>query len=62
MSCSCCGKACIEIKCSYSISYTEPNEQNLDHLYKGWDAVKLTHNHKYFRQCLIQMGVAKTKK
>ena len=25
MSCSCCGKACIEIKCPYSINYTEPN-------------------------------------
>ena len=34
MPCSCCGKACIEIKCPYSINYTEPNEQNLDYLYK----------------------------
>ena len=29
---------CIEIKCSYSIRYTELNEQNLDYLYKGGDA------------------------
>ena len=32
MLCSCCGKACIEIKCPYSINYTERNEQNLDFL------------------------------
>ena len=61
MSCSCCGKACIEIKCPYSIGYTEPNEQNLDHLYKGWDTLKLKQNNKYFRQCLMQMGVKKPK-
>ena len=39
MSCSCCGMACIEIKCTYSINYTEPNKQNLDYLYKDRDAV-----------------------
>ena len=39
MSCSRCGKACIEIKCPNSIKYTEPNEQNLDYLYKDGDAV-----------------------
>ena len=61
MSCSCCDKACIEINCPYSINYTEPNEQNLDYLYKDGDAVKLEQNHKYFTQCLMQMGVTKTK-
>ena len=44
MSCSCCVKACIEIKCPYSINCTEPNEQNLDYLYKDEDAVKLKQN------------------
>ena len=35
MVCSCCGKACIEIKCPCSANYTEANEyQNLDYLYK----------------------------
>ena len=34
MPCLCCGKTCIEIKYPYSINYTEPNEQNLDYLYK----------------------------
>ena len=45
ISCSCCGKACIEIKCAYTINHTELNEQNLDYLYKDEDAVKLTQNH-----------------
>ena len=61
MSCSCCGKACIEIKCPYSINYTEPNEQNLDYLYKDGESVKLKQNPEYFGQCLMQMGVTKTK-
>ena len=41
MSCSCCGKACIEIKYPYSINYTEANEQNLGCSYKDGDEVKL---------------------
>ena len=61
MSCLCCDKACIEIKCPCSINYAEPNEQNLDYLYKDGDAVKLKQNHKYFTQYLMQMGVIKTK-
>ena len=61
MSCSCCGKACIEIKYPYSINYTEPIEQNLDYLHKDGDVVKLKQNHKYFTQCLMQMRVTKTK-
>ena len=62
MSCSFCGKACTEIKCSYSINYTEPNEQNLDYLHKDEDTVKLNQNLKYFTQCLMQMGVTKPRK
>ena len=61
MSYSCCGKACIEIKSSYSINYTETNQQNLDDLYKDGDTVKSKQNHKYFTPFLMQMGVTKTK-
>ena len=61
MSYSWCNKAWIEIKCPYSINYTEPNEQNLDYLHKDGDTVKLKQNHKYFTQCLMQMGITKTK-
>ena len=59
MSCSCCGKACIEIKCPYSINYTEPIY--IYYLYKDRNTVKLKQYHKYFTQCLMQMGVTKTK-
>ena len=55
MSCLCCGKACIEIKCPDSINYIEPNEQNIDYLYKDGDTLKLKQDHKYFTQCLMQM-------
>ena len=60
MSCSCCCNAYIEIKRPYSINYTEPNEQNLDYLCTVGEAVKLKQNHKYFTQCIMQMGVKKT--
>ena len=60
MSCSCC-EAWTEIKCPYSINYIEPNERNVDYLYKHGDAVKLKQIHKNFLQCLMQMGVTKTK-
>ena len=48
-----CGKACIEIKCPYSENDTEPNEQNLDYLYKDGDVVKIKQSHKYFTHCLF---------
>ena len=32
MSCSCCDKACIEIKCPYSMMYTKPDERNLGYI------------------------------
>ena len=60
-SCSCYGKACIEIKCWCLINYTKPSEQNLHYSYKDGDTVKLKQNHKYFTQCLMQMVLTKTK-
>ena len=48
MTCPFCGKACIEIKCAYSINYNEPNELNPHDLYKDRDTLKLRQNHKYF--------------
>ena len=61
MSCSCCDKAYIGIKCPYSINYTEPNEQNLEYLYKDGDPVKLKQNRKYFTQCFMQTGLQNPK-
>ena len=46
ISCLCCGKACIKIKCPYSVNYTELNEQNLDYSYKDGDTVNLKQYHK----------------
>ena len=60
MSCLYCGKACIEIKCPYSMNHTESNEQNHDYLYEDGDTVKSKQNHKYFMQCSIPVGVTKT--
>ena len=60
MSCSCIGMACIEIKHLYLINYTEPNKKNFGYLYKDGNTVKFKQNHKYFTQCLKQMGVTKT--
>ena len=45
MSCSCCGKTCIEIKCLYSINYKEPNDQNSSSIYDDEGGVKLKQNH-----------------
>ena len=61
MSCLCCGKACFEINCPYSINYTAPNEQNLDYLHRDGDTVKLKQNHKYVTQFIMQIEVTKTK-
>ena len=55
------GKAYIEIRRPYSINHTEPNEQNLEYLYKDGDTVKLKQNHKYFTQCFMQMRLQKPK-
>jgi len=62
MVCSCCEKSCLEIKCPYSINYTVPNETNLNYLIKNGEKLSLKTNHKYFTQCMLQMGVTGTKK
>ena len=65
VSCSCCGKACLEVKCPISINYTTPFDPNakLPYLYKD-DNNKLSLNrrHKYYTQCQVQMGVTGLKK
>ena len=61
-SCSCCGVACVEIKCPYSVNYTTPDDTNLDYLLKVDDEIKLKRTHKYFTQCMMQMGVTNISK
>ena len=61
MPCLCCNNACIEIKCSNSINYTESNELFLDYLCKYGNTVKLKQNHNYLMQYLMQKGLEKPK-
>ena len=59
ISCSCCHKACLEVKCPYSISYTSPQHPNVDlpYLKRVDGKLSLHRSHQYFTQCQMQMGV-----
>ena len=59
ISCPCCHKACLEVKCPYSISYTSPHDPKVDLPYfKRVDGkLSLHRSHQYFTQCQMQMGV-----
>ena len=58
--CSFCEKACLEIKCPYSISYTKPCYSNFEYLRlcDGKTVLKKSHNH--YTQCMLQMTVTET--
>lgn len=63
VTCDCCGKACLEIKCPFSIRHTSPQDQavSLPYLEKGNNnEISLKRNHRYFTQCQIQMASTKT--
>ena len=59
VSCSCCGKGVLEIKCPYSIANQIPSETNLTYLRKTAvdGKVKLVISHPYYSQVQTQMGV-----
>ena len=59
ISCSCYHKACLEVKCPYSISYTSPQDPNVDlpYLKRVDGKLSLHRSHQYFTQCQMQMGV-----
>lgn len=62
VSCDCCGKACLEIKCPFSINYTSPTnpevKSKLPYLVLDSNgSLKINKRHKYFTQCQVQMGV-----
>ena len=63
MTCNCCPKSCIEIKCPYSINYTSPADSTipLPFMEKIDGLLKLKKSHKYFTQCLMQMGITNSK-
>ena len=58
--CSCYEKACVEIKCPYSINYTTLCYSNLEYL-QLWDRRTLLKKaHQYYTQRMLQMAVTGT--
>ena len=64
LTCSCHPKACIEVKCPYSISHLSPDDPKvkLDYLKNVDGKFVLNRKHKYYTQCQQQMGVAQLNK
>ena len=58
--CSCCEKACVEIKRSYSINYTKPCYSNLEYLRLCHGKTLLKKSQKYYTLCMLQMAVTGT--
>ncbi|XP_065069462.1 uncharacterized protein LOC135694584 [Rhopilema esculentum] len=58
--CSCCGKACLEVKCPFSIRHTTPIDPTVEmpFLRKNEEDIVLNRKHKYFTQCQVQMASA----
>ena len=55
--CSCCKKACVEIKCPFLVNYTKPCYSNLEYLRLCNGKTVLKKSHKYYTQCMLQMAV-----
>ena len=62
--CDCCGKACLEIKCPFSIRHLAPcnPEANLSYMNREGNVLTLKKTHKYYTQCQMQMVAAKVTK
>ena len=59
LSCSCCGKFVVEIKCPESIKMTSPSVHNISYLECDNDITKLKERHAYYFQVQGQMGITK---
>ena len=59
VSCSCCPRACLEVKCPYSVNFMSPEDANasLPYLQNINGKLVLMESHKYYTQCQMQMGV-----
>ena len=57
---SCCEKACVKIKCPYSINYTKPRYSNLEYLQLCDGKTVLKNSHKYYTKCILQRAVTVT--
>ena len=58
VTCDCCPKACVEVKCPYSTNYTSPTDPavNLSYLKNMNGILKVKDTHKYYTQFQMQMG------
>lgn len=57
--CDCCGSACIEIKCPYSLRSEERNSETCDFLKETDGQLQLDKNHQYYYQIQTQLGVTR---
>ncbi len=62
LSCQCCGKSCLEVKCPFSITHLSPVDAEAKLPYLKKDAnlqTFLNRNHKYYTQCKVQMAASR---
>lgn len=59
LSCDCCGKSLVEIKCPFTLAASNPNHDfEKTRFMKKWgEKITLNRNHKYYTQVQVQMGV-----
>ena len=62
VSCDCCGRACLEVKCPFSIRHTTPYDPmvKLPYLKQAGGSLSINEAHRYYTQCQIQMAATKT--
>lgn len=63
VTCSCCPRACLEVKCPYSVNFLSPEDPkfSLPYLNKTEGRFILKKSHKYYTQCQMQMAVTGSK-
>lgn len=61
ISCECCGKGVLEIKCPLSVSHTTPTCNNLDYICEVEEKPALKKSHAYYSQVTLEMAVSETK-
>ena len=62
--CDCCGIACLEVKCPFSIRDLSPldSKAKLPYLVRGEKSIYLNRKHKYYTQCQMEMAASQCKK
>ena len=62
ITCDCCSKSYLEVKCPISINHFSPMDEEAKLLYLKKDINSELHinkNHQYFTQCQVQMAACK---